>query len=238
MELRQYWHIVWKRVWIPALLLVIVLVFSLALHRAPPPQYQATARVLVDVPPLEAVEGMGFDPRLTAPQATEYLVDDFSLFVSSQAVAELVSSRLADRGIQVPAGVVQSSTASEQVHRVVTVRATWSDPEGAMAILNTTVDVLRQEAPSYFGRLGQESPQITLFDGPGVGPVPPSLTQRLDLPLRLLLALIAGVALCFFLDYLDDSIRGREELESLDIPVLAEVPGRRRYFGEKDIALD
>lgn len=232
MELRQYWHIVWKRVWIPALLFVTVLVVSLALRRPPAPQYQATARVLVDVPPLEAVEGMGFDPRLTAPQATEYLVDDFSLFVSSQAVAQAVSGRLADQGIRVPPGAIQSSTASEQVHRVVTVRATWSDPDGAIAILNTTIDVLRQEAPSYFGRLGLEEPQITLFDGPSVSPVSPSLTQRLDLPLRLLLALIAGVALCFFSDYLDDSVRGREELEGMDIHVLAEVPARRRWFGK------
>jgi capsular polysaccharide biosynthesis protein len=232
MELRQYWHIVWKRIWIPALLFGVVVVVSLALRRPPPPQYQASARVLVDVPPLEAVEGMGFDPRLTAPQATEYLVDDFSLFVSSQAVAQAVSERLADQGIRVPAGVIQSSTASEQVHRVVTVRVTWGDPDQALAILNAAIEVLSQEAPAYFGRLGLEEPQITLFDGPGVSPVPRSLTQRLDLPVRLILALVAGVALCFLLDYLDDSIRGREELEAMDISVLAEVPGRRRWLGK------
>lgn len=231
MELRQYWHIIWKRIWIPALLFVVVLVVSLVLHRPPPPQYQASARVLVDVPPLEVVEGMGFDPRLTAPQATEYLVDDFSLFVSSGAVAEAVSQRLADQGIQVPPGVIQSSTASEQVHRVVTVRTTWGDPNGALAILKAAIEALQEEAPAFFGRLGLEEPQVTLFDGPSVSPVPPSLTQRLDLPVRLILALIAGIALCFFLDYVDDSIRGREELEGMGIHVLAEIP-RRRLFGK------
>jgi len=231
MELRQYWHIVWKRIWILALLLGIVLVVSLALYRPAAPQYQASARVLVDVPPLDVVEGLGFDPRLTAPQATEYLVDDFSLFVSSQAMAEAVSQRLADQGIQVPPGVIQSSTASEQVHRVVTVRATWSDPEQATAILEALIEALQQEAPAYFGRLGSEEPQVTLFDGPGVSLVPPSLTQRLDLPVRLLLALIAGIALCFLLEYLDNSVGGREELEHMGIPVLTEVPGRPRRFG-------
>jgi capsular polysaccharide biosynthesis protein len=230
MELRQYWTIIWKRAWIPALLFGVVLIVSLALRRPPSPQYQAWARVLVDVPPLEAVQGMGFDPRLTAPQATEYLVDDFSLFVSSQAVAGAVSQRLADQGIQVPPGVIQSSTASEQVHRVVTIRVTWGDPDQAQAILTAAVDALRQEAPAYFGRLGLEEPQINLFDGPGVSPMPPSLTQRLDLPVRLLLALVAGVALSFLLDYLDDSVRGRQELEGMGIPVLAEVPTRRRWL--------
>jgi capsular polysaccharide biosynthesis protein len=174
---------------------------------------------------------MGFDPRLTAPQATEYLVDDFSLFVSSQAVAQAVSQRLSGQGIQVPPGVIQSSTASEKIHRVITVRVIWSDPEQALAILRAAVDVLRQESPSYFGRLGLEEPQITLFDGPGVSPIPPGLTQRLDLPVRLLLALVAGVALSFLLDYVDDSVRGREELEGMGIRVLAEIPVRRRWFG-------
>jgi capsular polysaccharide biosynthesis protein len=232
MELRQYWHIVWKRIWIPILLFVVVLVVSLALHRSPPTQYQASARILVDVPPLESVEGMGFDPRLTAPQATEYLVDDFSLFASSQAVAQAVSERLADQGVQVPRGAIQSSTASEQIHRVVTLRVTWGDADQALDILNTTIDVLAQESPSYFGRLGLEQPQITLFDGPSVSPVPPSLTQRLDLPVRLILALVAGLALCFLLDYLDDSVRGRDELEEMNIHVLAEVPRGRRWIGK------
>jgi capsular polysaccharide biosynthesis protein len=229
MELRQYWHIIWKRVWIPLLLLGVVLLASLALQRPAPPLYQASARVLVDVPPLEAVEGMGFDPRLTAPQATEYLVDDFSLFVSSQAMAEAVSRRLAGQGIQVPPGAIQSSTASEQVHRVVTLRVTWGQPDQALAILQAAVDALREEAPAYFGRLGLEEPQVSLFDGPSVGPLPPNLTQRLDLPVRLLLALLAGIALAFLLDYLDDSVRDRAELEGMDIPVLAEVPGQRRW---------
>ena len=111
------------------------------------------------------------------------------------------------------------------------VRVTWGDPDQAQAILTATVDALRQEAPAYFGRLGLEEPQINLFDGPGVNPVPPSLTQRLDLPVRLLLALVAGVALCFLLDYLDDSVRSRQELEGMGIHVLAEVPTRRRWSG-------
>jgi capsular polysaccharide biosynthesis protein len=230
MELRQYWHIVWKRIWIPALLFGLVLVVSLALHSPSPPQYQASGRVLVDVPPLDAIEGMGFDPRLTAPQATEYLVDDFTQFVSSQAVAEAVSERLTDQGIQVPPGRIQSSTASEQVHRVVTIRVTWDSPDEAIAVLAAAIEVLQQDAPAFFGRLGLEQPHVTLFDGPSVSPVPPSLTERLDLPVRLLLALLAGVAMCFLLNYLDDSIRGREELENMGIRVLTEVPRRRRRF--------
>jgi capsular polysaccharide biosynthesis protein len=230
MELRQYACIVWKRIWIPLGLLGVVLIASLASRQPAPPQFTATAKVLVDVPPLQEVDGMGFDPRLTAPQATEYLVDDFSVFVTGDAVAELVSQRLAGEGIKVPAGAVRSSTASQQVHRVVEIRVTWPDPDQALAILNATVEVLQRDAPAFFGRLGALEPTVRLFDGPRVDPVLPGLSQQLDLPVRLLLALVAGVALCFLLDYLDDSVRGRLELEAMGIRVLAEVPGRRRVW--------
>jgi capsular polysaccharide biosynthesis protein len=43
---------------------------------------------------------------------------------------------------------------------------------------------------------------------------------------RLLLALVAGLALTFLLDYLDDSVRGRADLEAMGIAVLGEVPKR------------
>jgi protein tyrosine kinase modulator len=229
MELRQYARIVWKRIWVPATVLAVALVASLALRQEAPPQYRASVKVLVDVPPLQTVEGMGFDPRLTAPQATEYLVDDFSVFVTGDAVAQRVSQRLADRGIQVPAGAIQSSTASQQIHRVVEIQVVWGNPEQALAIIDAATKVLQEDAPTYFGRLGSLQPRIEIFDGPRVGPVSSGLSERLDLPVRLLLAVLAGIALCFVLDYLDDSIRGCQEMEAMGIKVLTEVPGQRRW---------
>jgi capsular polysaccharide biosynthesis protein len=226
MELRQYAAIIRRRFWLPVGLPAVVLLISLVLRQPGIPQFVASARVLVDVPPLQQVEGMGFDPRLTAPQATEYLVDDFSAFVTGDVVARMISERLAAQGFTVPAGIIQSSTSSQQVHRVVEIQLTWGDPEQARAILQTAIEVLQQEAPAYFGRLGTLQPVVRLFDGPRVAPLPPSLTQRLDLPVRLLLAVLVGVALCFLLDYLDDSVRNKSELEAMGISVLAEVPGR------------
>ena len=226
MELRQYAAIIRRRFWLPVGLPAVVLLISLVLRQPGIPQFVASARVLVDVPPLQQVEGMGFDPRLTAPQATEYLVDDFSAFVTGDVVARMISERQAAQGFTVPAGIIQSSTSSQQVHRVVEIQLTWGDPEQARAILQTAIEVLQQEAPAYFGRLGTLQPVVRLFDGPRVAPLPPSLTQRLDLPVRLLLAVLVGVALCFLLDYLDDSVRNKSELEAMGISVLAEVPGR------------
>jgi capsular polysaccharide biosynthesis protein len=228
MELRQYWSIVARRIWVPLGLLLLVAVFSLAFRQPVSVQFVATARMLVDVPPLSEVNNMGFDPRLTAPQATEYLVDDFSVFVTGDAVARKVSQRLEGRGIEIPSGLIQSSTSSQQLHRVVVVQVVWHDPEEAVLIVESAINTLQEEAPTYFGRLGDLQPVVRVFDGPRVSPVPPSLTERLDLPVRLLLALIAGLALCFIWHYVDPTVRDRAELEDLGVAVIAQVPGSRR----------
>jgi capsular polysaccharide biosynthesis protein len=55
-----------------------------------------------------------------------------------------------------------------------------------------------------------------------------SLRERLDLPIRLFLALLAGVALTFLLDYLDDTVRDQAELEAMGITVLGEIPRQSR----------
>ncbi|MFQ6057655.1 MAG: YveK family protein [Anaerolineae bacterium] len=229
MELRLYWKIIRRRLWIVILLPLIVLGVSLALRRPAPPLYQATVRLVVDVPPLPMEEGMDFDPRYYAALATEYLVDDFSGFVTSQVVAESVSARLAAQGITVPPGVIQGSTSSEKIHRLVTLRVTWSDPDQALAIARAAVEALREESPKYFARLQAGAPQISVIDRPSVTPVGPSLRERLDLPLRLLLALLAGLGLAFLLDYLDDTLRDAEDVEALGLVVLGEIPANPRW---------
>ena len=49
-----------------------------------------------------------------------------------------------------------------------------------------------------------------------------------EIALRTLIGLIVGIALAFLVDYLDPSLRSREEVERLlEVPVLGEIPSRR-----------
>jgi capsular polysaccharide biosynthesis protein len=84
---------------------------------------------------------------------------------------------------------------------------------------------MEQDSTNYLAQLGTQGALIQVIDAPSPpARNPQSLTRRLYLPLRLLLALVAGVALTFLADYLDMTVRGKTELEALDIPVLAEIP--------------
>lgn len=230
LELRQYWRIVWKRVWIIVALLAVVLIGSLALRPKPAPLYQATLRFLVGVAPEACLGDHYCYDRYYTWLASEYLADDLSEVVKSSAFAEDVSAYLAQTGepITIPRGAIQGSTVAEKQHRILTLRITWSNADELAAIAQAVAEVLPQHGPTYFAPIGVDRARFTLIDRPVIAPVGKSLRERLDLPIRLFLALLAGVALAFLLDYLDDTVRDGAELEAMGITVLGEIPSPSR----------
>ena len=232
MELRQYWHIVWKRIWIIAALLVVVLIGSLALRTKSAPLYQTTMRFLVGVAPEDRTGDYYTYDRYYTWLSSEYLADDLSAVVKYSAFADDVSAHLAHGGepITVSPGAIQGSTVAEKQHRILTLRIIWGNADELAAIANAAAKVLPQNGPDYFAPVGAGEARFTLIDRPVVVPVGKSLRERLDLPIRLFLALLAGVALAFLLDYLDDTVRDRAELEAMGITVMGEIPRRSRGF--------
>ena len=63
---------------------------------------------------------------------------------------------------------------------------------------------------------------------PVVNPIAPGIRSQLDLPLRVALALLAGLGLALLAHYIDPTVRDRAELERLRLPVLGEIPKERR----------
>jgi|YNPNPStandDraft_1061719.scaffolds.fasta_scaffold21221_2 capsular polysaccharide biosynthesis protein len=228
MELKMYWRIVRRRWWLPIGLAAAVLLFSLASNRpwAPRPAvYRATMRFNVGVQP-ERIPGVYTYDRYYAMMASEFLVDDLGEVVRSSAFAEAVSRKLAERGIAVPAGAIGASTQPGKLHRIFTVYITWSDEAQLRAIADAVAATLTTGSAEFFAQFTPAEADIRLIDAPTIGRVGRSAREQLDLPLRVLLALTAGVALAFLLDYLDDSVRAADDLERLGLGVIGEIPRR------------
>jgi succinoglycan biosynthesis transport protein ExoP len=67
--------------------------------------------------------------------------------------------------------------------------------------------------------------RLVLAESPGPGFASSPVRGTLNLGLRVLLGLIAGAALAFLIEYLDDSVRSpREAQDVLGLPVLGEIP--------------
>lgn len=230
MELRAYWEILRRRWWLPLLLAALVAAISAVQLRpweARPPTYTASMRLLVGVLPATDAPGSMYDPRYYAWLTSEYLVDDFTEVVRSTLFAQGVSARLADQAIEIPPGVIQGSAATGQQHRIITLSFTWGDEQELAAIANAAAAEISENAPVYFQALGTEGAGVTVLDGPAVSAVGPSLRDRLEWPLRIGLGLLVGIGLIFLLEYLDTSVRNRDEVEMLGMRVIGEIPKDR-----------
>jgi capsular polysaccharide biosynthesis protein len=223
MELRQYWRIVWRRWWLVVALLVIVLAVSLVAYRPPAPVYQASMRFAVGIQGAEPVMAISGEGRSDAWLASEYLADDLSEVLKGGDFATRIGERV---GFSVPAGTIFAS----REHRIMSVRITWADPVQLQSIAEAVGAAVNDVGSEYFPQLQGVDSQAVLIDGPGITPVGRSLKDQLGLPIRLFIALIAGVAIAFLWDYLDDSIRDRAEMESLGVAVLGEIPERPRQW--------
>ena len=217
MELRHYWRIVWRRWWLVAALVGIVLVVSLIMYQEPEPVYVATLSFAIGIEGSEPVNAAAGDGRSDAWLASEYLADDLSAVLKGGDFAARISERV---GFHVPAGAIFAS----REHRIMTVSVTWRDDEQVQAIAEAVGAAVQDGGADYFPQLVGVEEQAVLIDGPGIGQVGRSLTDKLDLPLRLFIAFVAGVALTFLWDYLDDTVRDRAEVEALDVPILGEIP--------------
>ena len=151
----------------------------------------------------------------------------WTALVGSQAFADDVNRHLQAMGsaVQIPPGSIGGVTIGGKQHRILDLTVTWATRTNWPILRRAIVATMEQDSTTYLAQLGTAGALIQVIDPPGPpGQNPQPLTQRLNIPVRLLLALAAGVALTFLLDYLDDSVRGKSELEAMGFKVLAEIP--------------
>lgn len=223
MELLLYWRVLKRRWWLPALMVVIVLALTLA-RPHPPRGYVASMRFLVGVRPEPVSAGTyGYD-RYYTWLTSEYLIDDFSQVVSGSEFARRVSARLADRGISIPAGAIQGSTQTGKLHRLITITVYWGNEAELRDIANAVVQTVREDSADFFPQAFGYGTEAILVDGPHVGPVLPGLREKLDLPVRLILALLVGIGLVLLWHYVDDTLYEQEDVRALGLSILAEIP--------------
>jgi capsular polysaccharide biosynthesis protein len=227
MELRQYWKILrrrWPLVLIPAL---IVLALGLATYRRAPTAYNAGVRFIVGQPP--SSEGnLTDEQRYYNWLTSEYVVNGLTDWVRGGRFAEAVSARLAAQGIDAPAGAIQGGLAADNARSMLTLSLTAGDPEALRQMMDGAIAVLTEENAAALPQLGGQPAALTQLDEPIINPIAAGIRSQLDLPLRVALALAAGVGLALLAHYVDPTVRDRAELERLGLPILGEIPKERR----------
>ena len=227
MELRQLWKIIRRR-WALALIpAVIVLAAGVATWRPAPPAYNAGVRFIVGQPPGAAAAEFD-EQRYFNWTTSEYIVNGLADWVRGGKFAEAVSKRLAAQGIDVSAGAIQGGLAVDNARSMLTVSRTAGDATQLEQMLGGVIAVLTEDNAGALPQLGGENALLTQLDEPVVNPIGAGIRGQLDLPLRVALALAAGLGLALLAHYLDPTVRDREEVARAGLAVLVEIPKEKK----------
>ncbi len=227
MEIRKYWAVIQRRLWIVLALTLIALVASIAMRpERGAPTYKVTIKLAVK-PTIEArPTNTYFDyDGYYGYVVSEYLNDDIAEVVKSNDFMTGLRNRLNDRPGGPPAGYIEARKA----HRVLTLTVTAGSERDGKDIASTAAKMLQEEQTKYIGGISDHNPSVVIVDEPTVAVAPAPARDAVDVALRTLLGLIAGLMLAFLLEYLDDSLRSAEDVsDAVGLPVLGEIPPEKR----------
>ncbi len=230
MELISFWRVVWRRWWLvvlPALVALVVTLPSLADAVSPPVTYRVQMRLSAAVPP--EVDGderaMPYEDSVYVPLlASEYVVLNMPYWITSDNFAADVSAVLNQGGLEIAPEDLPGAFAADGFHSILTLYVTWDDADEIRALADAAVTVLQTRNQVYFPQFAAGPVQVVPLDDIGVDEIPPPITERLLPVFRVALGLVAGVGLALLAEYLDRSVRSREDIEALGLPVLGEIP--------------
>jgi capsular polysaccharide biosynthesis protein len=222
MELRAFWKIFrrrWLLVLIPPL---VVALFSAVTYQPPPaPGFNVGVNFIVAQSPSPGAE-LGDEDRYYNWLGSEYIVNGLTDWAVSGNFKTAVSTQLAQENIDVPPG--SFSVIADNLRSRLQISIQHGDAATLGHIINAAITVLSEQNADALPQLGGETAVLVLLDEPVVTPLPRSLSSLLDIPLRIAIGIAAGLGLALLVEYLDPTIRSRQEAEELGFAVLGEIP--------------
>jgi receptor protein-tyrosine kinase len=229
MELREYLAIVVRHWWIPVAVTLAALVASTAIGLRGAAAYRTDMRIAVStLPTTDPNLEKYYDPVYYSNLNSEYLADDLSEFLHSQAFAQEVSDELLrERNLRLEIAGIANATRTKKTHRFIDLTVISPTPEEGREIAASITRLLSDQnrMAQYLRALDAYKTQLSVVVPPDTRRSNTPLGLASEIGLRTLIGLILGIGLAFLRDYLDLSVRTRREAEDLlRLPVLAEVP--------------
>jgi capsular polysaccharide biosynthesis protein len=222
MELRAFYS-VFRRRWLLVLIPpLIVALFSVVTYQLPPaPGFNVGVNFIVGQLPTPGAD-LADEDRYYNWLGSEYIVNGLTDWAVSGNFKTAVSHQLAQEKIEVAPG--SFSVAADNVRSKLQLFIQHGDAETLAHIMNAAITVLTEQNADALPQLGGETAVLFLLDEPVVTPLPRSLSSLLNIPLRVAIGLAAGLGVALLVEYLDPTIRSREEAEAMGFAVLGEIP--------------
>ncbi|TJY43460.1 lipopolysaccharide biosynthesis protein [Cohnella pontilimi] len=221
MELKQYWMIVKRRLLLIALLITVsCLAVGIYSYYFIQPKYEASAKLIVnpykdsssllpsiDVGSINSTIGLikTYKEIIKTPRLMKKVVHEFPELEMSYG--ELI-------------GKVKISSVNETQVMSITVRD--ESYVRAAKAANAVAEVFQKTVP---GLMKVDNVSILDYADPREHHAPVAPNPVMNIVVAFMLAFMMGVGIAFLLDYLDDTIRTEEDVESLlGVPVLTSIP--------------
>lgn len=154
--------------------------------------------------------------------ASELTVNALTAWVQTESFRREVVTQTAAQGLQIDANAL--GIAADNERSIGQLILAWPNSDELSVIANAAIAVLQNRSVDYFPQMGSTAPDVTILDAPQIVAAPPPLTNRFAPLIRIALGLLAGLGLTFLAHYLDPTLRRREDIETLGLPVLANLP--------------
>lgn len=178
------------------------------------PIYESSTQILVNQK--KQVNGVQSSDVVTNLQ----LISTYAGIINSPAILDKVKSNLS---LKMSTSQLNSKVkvSSQKDSQIIVVTVQDSNPKAARDIANTVADVFKQEIPNIMS-----VDNVTILSKAeatvGQGPVKPK--PSLNVMIALVVGFMVSVGLAFLLEYLDNTIKKEQDIETiLQLPVLGVV---------------
>ncbi len=229
MELRHYFDIL-RRSWpIVVGLPLLVALLTIALWFVLPGRYGTLVAMLITQQQIATNQADAILPdynNFNSWAASEYIVDDMLQLVETRRFAQdIVDYVQQQHGVALDVEQVRRGLDAERKHRTVYLTVEANQRDHATWIAQGAVEVLRQRGLEYWNRQDSAQLSVSVLDAPeGASRVGGAIGLALDLAIRTLLALLLAIGVAFLRYYLDTSVRQRDDVEALGLPVVGTIP--------------
>jgi capsular polysaccharide biosynthesis protein len=222
-RLRDYARVVLRWWWLAALPPIVVLALTVLAFQPAGLSYQVVMRFAVGAAPEQAPGIYNYD-RYYTWITSDYMARGLAGVVGTGAFADAVARRLNAQGVNITAAQAQGSLAADYVNSLLVVYVTRPDAAGAARLAEEAAVELTQHSGEYWAQAAGLPGAARALDAANPAPVATSLRDRFDLPVRILVALAAGMALAFLAHAVDPRLRDRRDVERLDLSIIGEIP--------------
>lgn len=208
--------LIFKRYWrlISLSIVVITMLSGVFSYYVLTPTYQSSTQILVNQ------KDINNELDATQMRSNIELINTYSVIIKSPAILEIVIKKL-----DLKQGVDQLnqniSVTSQSDSQVFSITVKDSNPAMAVKIANTISETFQQEIK---GIMNVDNVNILAKAELGRNPSPVSPNPVLNIAVGFMVGMLMGMGLAFLLEYLDNSLKTSEEVETfLELPVLGSI---------------